>query len=139
MSETSLSDSSSSVWEVQDILAQRITLTGEIEYLVVWRSTWSAADKVADGPVLRHWLAAKKFKTGGAMAVTLPVVRGTQLYSDCRILRQQAAQRAAPESHRLLGFACVSTLDPAPVPQPSLVVGPRKQLGSSAKRVRQDK
>jgi hypothetical protein len=138
MSESSLSDDCSSVWEVQDILAQRFTLSGEIEYLVVWRSTWSAADLVKDGPVLRHWLAAKKFKSGGAMAVTLPVVRGTQLYSDCRILRQRAAQRAAPESPRLLGSACVSTLVPAPVPRPSLAVGPRKQLGSSAKRVRPD-
>jgi len=28
------------LWEVQDILAQRLTLSGKVEYLVVWRSTW---------------------------------------------------------------------------------------------------
>ena len=139
MSESSLSDDSSSVWEVQDILAQRITLSGEIEYLVVWRSTWTAADLVRDGPVLRSWHAASKFKSGGAMAVTLPVVRGTSLYSDCRrIARQRAAQSTASDSRSLLGSACVSPLNPAPAPNPSLVVGPRKQLGSSAKRARPD-
>ena len=61
MPESPFSDGHSSgignLWEVQDILAQRVTLSGEIEYLVVWRSTWSAADLVKDGPVLRNCVA----------------------------------------------------------------------------------
>ena len=142
------------LWEVQDILAQRLTLSGKVEYLVVWRSTWVSDVAVKAGPVLRDWYAARKFKTCGAMAVTLPIVRGTQLDSDCRRIRlQRAVQQSAPES-RVVDAASYSALDSAPdvtsgisinqlAPGSShsmtfAFVGPRKQLGSSAKRVRQD-
>ena len=149
MPESPFSDGHSSgidnLWEVQDILAQRVTLSGEIEYLVVWRSTWSAADLVKDGPVLRNWPATAKFKTSGTMAITLPVVRGTSLYSDCRRIAHQRAQAAlgtAIDSRSVLGAARAPPLIPAPVPaldhNPSLVAGPRKQLGSAAKRVSRD-
>jgi hypothetical protein len=138
MPKSPIPDDSSTVegdlWEVQDILAQRLTLSGEIEYLVVWRSTWTAADLVKDGPVLRHWHEAAKFKTGGSMAITLPVVRGTQLFSDCRqICLKRAALGNATDSRSVLGAACASPR--VPDHNANLVVGPRKQLGSAAKRV----
>lgn len=142
MSESPIADGGSSdegdLWEVQDILAQRLTLSGEIEYLVVWRSSWTAAHLVKDGPILRHWLAVSKFKTSGAMAVSLPVVRGTQLYSDCRrIAIQRAAQRSI-SSTRVLGAACASTPVSAPAPSAGHDVASRLQLGSPAQRVRRE-
>jgi hypothetical protein len=143
MPKSPISDDSSTVggdlWEVQDILAQRLTLSGEIEYLVVWRSTWTAADLVKDGPVLRHWHEAAKFKTGGSMAITLPVVRGTQLFSDCRqICLKWAALGGATDSRSVLGAVCALPDVPADVLNANPVVGPRKQLGSTAKRVRRE-
>jgi hypothetical protein len=142
MTESPVSDASSSaaggMWEVQDILAQRQSLTGEIELLVVWRSTWIAADQVIDGPVLRHWRAASKFKTAGPMAITLPVDRGTLLFRDCRhIALQRAAQKEAVQS--LVGGEVVASTNVlAPDLVPLRVAGPRMQLDSVAKRKRRD-
>jgi len=81
-------------WELQDILADRQTLSGESEMLVVWKCTWIPASSVKDGPVLSKWLYTDKFKTGhDPMNVRLPVIRGTQLHKDCMIIRKNLAER----------------------------------------------
>ena len=121
------------LWEVQDILAKRITLSGETEFLVVWKSTWSPAAMVKDGPVLRGWYDTPKFKTQGDMAVTLPLARGTQFYVDCkRLAQQKAAARSGQPSSDGAGTAASEAITPRQV------TGPRKELGSVAKRARRD-
>lgn len=121
------------LWEVQDILAKRITLSGDVEFLVVWKSTWMAAAMVRDGPVLRSWYDAPKFKTQGEMAITLPLVRGTQLYVDCkRLLVKRAAERSGQPSSDGTATAASEALTPRQA------TGPRKQLGSVAKRHRRE-
>jgi hypothetical protein len=119
------------LWEVQDILAKRITLSGEAEFLVAWRSTWIAAAMVKDGPVLRSWYGAPKYKTQGLMAITLPLARGTQLYVDCkRLAVKRAAERSGHPSSDGTGAAASEAL---PLRQ---ATGPRQELGSVAKRHR---
>ena len=121
------------LWEVQDILAKRITLSGEVEFLVVWKSTWIEAAMVEDGPVLRSWYDAPKFKTQGEMAITLPVARGTQLYVDCkRLAIKRAAERSGQPNSDGTGTAASEALTPRQV------TGPRKELGSVAKRHRRE-
>jgi hypothetical protein len=84
----SLSDSDTALWAVQEILAKRRTLSGGSEYLVVWKSSWISASAVKNGPGLRDWQKVAKFKSPGfVMAITLPVMRGTQLYDDCAHIR----------------------------------------------------
>jgi hypothetical protein len=81
-------------WEVQDILAERQTLSGETEVLVDWKCTWVPISLVKIGPVLIKWRQTNKFRTGHeAMDVALPVVRGTQLHKDCIIIRMSHGNR----------------------------------------------
>ena len=148
-SSDSISSGEGVLSDVQDILAQRRTLSGKIEFLVVWRSSWIADHKLADGPVLRSWHAVSKFKTKGAMAITLPVVRGTQLYADCRRVIQQRDAQQDVSHNRVLGADSASAVVPAPdlsqnlaaivvapVLSPSIDAGSRKQLDDGTKRVR---
>ena len=136
------SDSCSSfeddLWEVQEILAQRHTLSGETEYLVVWRCTWTPASLVKAGPELRRWQAASKFKTKEPMAVTLPVLPGTQLHKDCRRIALQRAAQHAVLHPRVLGASPAINVVPSPVLTPSHSSGSRLHQDSAAKRGRRD-
>jgi hypothetical protein len=106
-------------WEVQDILAERQTLSGESEMLAVWKCTWIPASSVKHGPVLSKWWHTNKFKTGhDPMNVSLPVIRGTQLHKDCTIIRKSLADR---------DVAVTPTVD---------IAGSKKKKGSATKRRR---
>lgn len=52
--------SSEPVWDVQDILAERTSLMGENEELVVWKPSWEPIRNVrADGPAMNRLRASR--------------------------------------------------------------------------------
>ena len=84
---TSSVDSDGHLWDVAEILAERTTISGDLELLGVWKTSWiPEANMIADGPVLRRFKAERKctFTAGkNAMRITLPVQPGSSLAADC--------------------------------------------------------
>ncbi len=112
-------------WEVQDILAARTSATGDDEMLVVWKPSWTPVGNIKDGPALRSFKNATKFKFTSdvsGMRVILPVVEDTTLADDYDLMRRMTA--AAKSQRR-------SSLAAANAPR---ATGPRKSLGTVAKR-----
>jgi hypothetical protein len=112
---------------VQDILAARTSATGDDEVLVVWKPRWVPVSCLKNGPGIRRYQNAIKWKFTSAvcgMRVILPVVPGTSLAEDHAV--KQAMAYAAKCQHRHDGAQLH-----AQRPRPS---GPRKALGSDAKR-----
>ena len=109
-SQDSSSDSSQSPddhWVVQDILAERTTVTGENEVLVIWKASWIPVANLRDGPVLRAWRLTPMFTTAAMrMQVMVAMEPGSQLAQD--VERVQAAARAS-KKQRLFGQASHSS------------------------------
>jgi hypothetical protein len=111
---------SNAEWEVQDILAARTSVTGDDEVLVVWKPCWTPVGCVKDGPGIRRYQNALKWKFTSAvsgMRVILPVEPGTQLADDHAEMQKMAV--AAKCKHGKDGKH-----------------GPRKPLGSDAQSKR---
>jgi len=114
-------------WEVQDILAARTSVTGDDEVLVVWKPSWTPISNVKDGPGIRRYQTATKWKFTSAisgMRIILPVEPGTLLADDHAVMQQMA--KAAKCKYRKDGSQ-VHAQDLRPS-------GPRKSLGAVAKR-----
>ena len=79
--------SEGSLWDVQEILAERTTVLGDRELLVVWKTSWIPKNNmIEDGPELRKWEAARKcqFTVGkNAMHILLAVEAGSSMAADC--------------------------------------------------------
>ena len=90
------------IWEVQEILAERTTRTGENEMLVVWKTSWIPVSNLhANGPVIRRWNEERKWSScatceNAAMQVSLPVEPGSRMAGD---LATFAALRAVLAPH----------------------------------------
>ena len=122
---------SNAEWEVQDILAARTSVTGDDEVLVVWKPSWTPVVCVKDGPGIRRYQNALKWKFTSAvsgMRVILPVEPGTQLADDHAEMQKMAV--AAKCKHGKDGKQVQA--------QDSRPSGPRKSLGSVAKRKRHE-
>jgi hypothetical protein len=92
------SPSADCIWDVQDILAERTTLQGESEVLVVWKASWIPKSNVmADGPVMRFFDAAPKilFRNSliRSLRIALPVEPGTVLQDDSAEVESREAAR----------------------------------------------
>jgi hypothetical protein len=112
-------------WEVQDILAARTSATGDDEMLVVWKPSWAPVSNIKDGPAIRRFMTATKWKftsNVSGMRVILPVEEDTTLAEDYDLMQQMTA---AAKSQRRSSHAA------ADAPR---ATGPRKSLGSVAKR-----
>jgi hypothetical protein len=75
------------IWDVQDILAERTTLQGDSELLVVWKPSWIPKSNMeADGPMMRVFDTAPKivFRNSviRSLRILLPVEPGTVLQGD---------------------------------------------------------
>jgi hypothetical protein len=92
----------SQLWDVQEILAERTSISGENELLVVWKTSWIPRSNMdADGPVMRRFEKAPKcrFSTAaGSMRIILPVEPGTVLAQECATIA--AAADGAHEDKR---------------------------------------
>ena len=116
------------IWDVQEILAERTSVSGENEVLVVWKTSWiPVSNLIADGPVLQQFQSTPKivfstcYTRTGSMSVYVPVEPGTQLQADfVEIARRRAAAEAAEAEAARTKIANDRT--------------PRKALGGVAKR-----
>ena len=73
------------LWDVQEILAERTSITGENELLVVWKTSWiPKSNMIPDGPVMMRFESERKWKFGSAAGnLQIPVQGGTTLMLDC--------------------------------------------------------
>ena len=101
-SSTSLSVSQQlegSLWDVQDILAERRTANGESEVLVLWKPSWIPKDNMqSDGPVMRRFRQSPKARFGALSALgtlILPVEPGTSLATACAAVAAKASSDTA--------------------------------------------
>jgi hypothetical protein len=81
------------VREVQGILAARTSTTGDDELLVVWKPSSAPASNVKDGPGLRRFQEATKWKFTSAvsgMRVILPVEPDSPLADDHAVMLKMA-------------------------------------------------
>ena len=109
------------LWDVQDILAERSSLTGENEVLVVWKPSWEPVSNVKRGPAMMRFRDTHTWqftsRTGG-MRVMLPVERGTTLAVDRAVAQEMAKHPKSDDKQTAAASA----------------IGPRKTLGCKAKR-----
>ena len=79
------SESDEYIWHVQEILAERVSMGGERELLVVWKTSWVPKENVvADGPVMRQFRHSRKCNFKSATGdMILAVEPGTTLQRDC--------------------------------------------------------
>jgi hypothetical protein len=89
------------IWDVQDILAERTSINGENELLVVWKPSWIPISNMADGPVMQRFKATPQWtysSAKGQMRLKLPVEVGTDFADDCSaVLAAAAAQHGATD------------------------------------------
>jgi hypothetical protein len=117
--------SNGTLWDVQEILAMRTSITGENEFLVVWKTTWIPVSSMHfDGPVISRFRNSPKFRfyahKNHGMQVVLPIEPGTTLQTDCG--------KVAAELEQRLAAAATAT------PHSAHDRTPRKALNSVAKR-----
>jgi hypothetical protein len=150
------SDSSSDgeMWDVAEILAERTSVSGENEVLVLWKPSWIPKSNLSEGPILELYSDSYKWKfssASGAMRLFLPVAPGTALAEDCASIRadMRAASATCNISAKTKNNSVSRTpkrdrTEPGPPPATQLAgsvavasdaTGPRKQLGSTAKRI----
>jgi hypothetical protein len=77
----------SKVLQVQDILAERTTVSGDNELLVVWKTSWIPASSLAGCSAMRRWEKATKWAScdacdNAAMQIFLPVQPGSEMEAD---------------------------------------------------------
>jgi hypothetical protein len=79
------SESDEYIWHVQEILAERVSMGGAKELLVVWKTSWVPKENVmADGPVMRQFKDSRKCVFNSSTGdITLAVEPGTTLQRDC--------------------------------------------------------
>ncbi len=127
-SNNSISSADEMLWDVQEILAERNSISGGNELLVVWKTCWVPKVNVKSGPVLQRFRASPKFKfVSAAGDINWAVEPDTQLAFDvAQVHASQRERRAAAAISQRLDANTRMEVDRTP----------RKQLGSVAKRAR---
>jgi hypothetical protein len=98
------SDGGLQIWDVQDILAERTTVAGRKELLVLWKPSWiPLSDVLPDCPVMRRfrWKPTLNFVSeSGCFRIKLPVEPGSTLAQDF------AEEKAAVFHARIRAAGC---------------------------------
>ena len=127
-SPNSSSSDSGQLWDVQEILAERTSISGDNELLVVWKTGWVPKNNVKPGPVLQRFRAAPKFRfKSKAGDIYWAVEPDTSLAHDIDDAQALQRERRSDQPQR-------NANDSAPATDVDRT--PRKQLGSVAKRAR---
>jgi hypothetical protein len=92
-------------WEVAEILAKRTTTSGEHEFLVVWKPTWTPESHIVhNGPAMMSFKRSTKISyshsTSKCMRVILPVEAGSRFEQDYSVVQAEAAARAQRKQRR---------------------------------------
>ena len=120
-------NSESDLWDVQEILAERTSITGDNELLVVWKTCWVPHSNVKSGPELDRFRAASKFKfVSAAGDIDWAVEPDTQLARDVvKVQFRKARMATANQQYHDANTRALASDDHRT---------PREQLGSAAKR-----
>jgi hypothetical protein len=98
------SDGGLQIWDVQDILAERTSVAGRKELLVLWKPSWIPhSDVLPDSPVMRRfrWKPMLNFASeSGCFRIKLPVEPGSTLAQDF------AEEKAAVFHARIRAAGC---------------------------------
>lgn len=125
-------------WEVQEVLAERTSVTGGNELLVVWKTNWVPKHTVhTNGPIMKRFRDAPKCKfLSAAGDISVAVEHGTQLAKDVEHVQGQAqiARVRVGEVRWTAPIAASGAADEATVAAVRRDLTPRKQLNSVAKR-----
>jgi hypothetical protein len=114
-------------WTVQDIIAERKSLNGDRELLVVWKASWIPKENMEDGPVWRSFRDAQRCQFScAAGSIIVPVEAGSSLAGDIAAVSHQVSNTPRVVTG-LRGVASQSKKD----------MTPRKSLGTAAKRWRE--
>jgi|688.fasta_scaffold674059_1 hypothetical protein len=92
---SSESDSSDYQWEISEILAERTSVRGENEVLVVWKSCWIGKSQLkSHGPVEMAWKATRKWQSpnSSGIVVRLAAETGSNLSKDMAHIAATAAE-----------------------------------------------
>ena len=82
-------------WEISEILAERTSVRGENEVLVVWKSCWIGKSQLkSQGPVEMAWKATRKWLSpnSSGIVVGLAAVTGSNLAKDMAHIAATAAE-----------------------------------------------
>jgi hypothetical protein len=115
-------DSGDTAWEVSEICAERTSICGEHQVLVVWKTSWIPMSRLdADGPVMLKWQESAKWRSSpiSDICVALPAESGSQLAKEIAMIADRKA--------RLL-------VRPSASPPSSEKKQPRSSQASSASR-----
>ena len=128
----------SDLWSVQDILAERVTLTGDREILVAWRPSWIPIENMEEtGPIMRRFRKAPRCKFVAAEGtIVLPVEAGSTLADDCATVAAYAEREVAEFRAR---YDAERSGAGNPSVQQRHRETPRKSLGLEAKRASHSK
>lgn len=92
---SSESDSSDYQWEISEILAERTSVRGENEVLVVWKTCWIGKSHLkSNGPVEMAWKATRKWQSpnSNGIVVRLAAETGSNLSKDMAHIAATAAE-----------------------------------------------
>jgi len=96
VSGSSASDvSDDTAWEVSEICAERTSLTGEHQVLVVWKTSWIPMSRLdADDSVLLKWQETAKWRSSLIcdICVALPAESGSQLAKEVAMIADRKAR-----------------------------------------------
>jgi hypothetical protein len=95
-------DSDGCLWDVQEVLAERSSISGENELLVVWKPSWiPKSNMMPDGPVMKRFRGERKWRFDSAAGnLQIPVQDGTTLMHDCATAAARRNSLAAPSSSK---------------------------------------
>jgi len=128
VSSRSSSPAPSNTWTVQDIIAERKSLNGDRELLVVWKPSWIPKENMEDGPVWRSFRDAQRCQFScAAGSIIVPVEVGSSLADDIAAVSHQVSSNTPTVATGLRVDASQSKKD----------MTPRKSLGTAAKRWRE--
>jgi hypothetical protein len=130
------SNGNRTLWDVQDILLERTSLTGENEVLVVWKPEWIPVSNVQpNGAAMRRFRATPSWpftSRSCGMRILLPVEPNTTRAVDQSVMQQLAKRskrsREEPGPPAATHFGGSAAVAPH-------ATGPRQELGSTAKRM----
>ena len=110
------SDSDSHMMLPQYVMAERISLSGEGEVLVVWKPNWIPTADMVDMPVYDDFKKAPHCKFNSMVgSLTLPVDRGSKLAGDISSVVDKATTQIAKFRTDMAGASVPQTVTTARV------------------------
>ena len=88
-------ESDDTAWEVSEICAERTSISGVPQVLVVWKTSWIPVSRLdAEGTVLLKWQETAKWRSSpiSDICVALPAESGSQLAQEIAVIADRKAR-----------------------------------------------